>query len=226
MEHDGIPCASEIMIRHREKLLLYGGYLRTNLTGGSFPKSILKHQQVEPEFLQAPAFAIRARFAEERVAPWIQRSWRREVGLLFWFQEIFESLRTCSNNDVVTDDRWFLTTKIGGLTPLFNPRIFLRRRRWCKFLLNQNIKKILYIEGIYWRYWRYVRICFVNVLEFFRCLIITSELSTQNWAGWSCPSPAVAPYQCGVMRPRNSRPRWWCLNKHYKGSSDHMGLLY
>lgn len=58
MEHDGMPCTSEIMIRHREKLLLYGGYLRTNLNGGSFPKSILKHQQVELEFLQAPAFAI------------------------------------------------------------------------------------------------------------------------------------------------------------------------
>ena len=58
MEHDGMPCTSEIMMRHREKLLLYRENLRTNLTGGSFPKSILKHQQVEPEFLQAPAFAM------------------------------------------------------------------------------------------------------------------------------------------------------------------------
>ena len=124
----------------REKLLLYRENLRTNLTGGSFPKSILKHQQVEPEFLQAPAFAMgvdlqRRELRHEFNGPGEERwdytvfgsvKWSNTV--LLWTKIMWSAhaWRTCSSNDVEKDDRcFFFTTKIGWIDSRakFNPPI-------------------------------------------------------------------------------------------------------
>lgn len=158
MEHDGMPCTSEIMIRHREKLLLYGGYLRTNLNGGSFPKSILKHQQVELEFLQAPAFAIGLICRGESYAMNSTVLEKRGGIILFlglWNGPIlsWSERKSCDPpmlGGLVVAMTWkkridgvFFTTKIGWIdsracsTLQYN----LRRRRRCKLFVDANIRR-------------------------------------------------------------------------------------